>query len=371
MVLNDITRDYMRLMSLLNDSNTFIQVAQRIAVDYRDRLKSYSNTYLESARGGANLSELNNNLSNLLTDYYSQIGTLNTEMRTVAKLLAEVERMVFQSPQVQGLAEDLVTCLNDVMDICAQFVNSRVTGQTDRKAYFRLLHSLDTFERIYRIMKEEHELLAMIEDELQEPIPEQIEKESITYLDFHSMKQGGSITAFAKDLQLLSECLQQFEMLYNPTGASSIFLQKVESGSFHSKVGSNKVNFSIFPDLVNGISEIIHTWRLTPYEQKSIMTENDKTRAEAAKLYAEARVLNAEAEEKEQKNRCNRLAMLHLEKDKLCELLSLDSAEPEAVEKMERVMVPLMELIIANPEGTINGVPYNIVEEVKLLEKQE
>ena len=134
---------------------------------------------------------------------------------------------------------------------------------------------------------------------------------------------------------MLSTGLQNLERLVAPSGSSSIYFS------------SNKVDFSIFPDLITSISNVIWNWRLTDAERTKIL---------------------AEAEKLHYKNEGTKLVIIYGQIDYVSEKLYL--GETKDVEQIQKFLLLLISYIENNPVGMINGVSYDISKEVYLLKDQ-
>lgn len=365
MVLNDITNEFSTFIDLLNvhtANNNYIRAALSLSTEYQNKLNQLIEAFLKSPKTDPNRATLVNELQSLEKTFSSQIAAMSASVRVTTKLISQIETINFESSSIKSLSESLCESLNLLMDITEEYSSNKIKNASNTSTFFKLITELSNFKELYNQLFSSYSLLINTENELLETIPlEYCDSSKLFHLDIRSYKSELNITSFTDDLKLITECLQHLERLTCPTEHRAIFIRKIESGSLKALFSSDKIDFSIFPDLVTSISNAIKTWRLTPDEKL-------KLQAEANKLNAETELLNAQTQAQYIQNEGSKLAIVQSQIDYLCEKLSLDSHKPENIEQLQKFCLPLVTYIEHNPIGTINGINYDVSKEVHLLE---
>ena len=372
MVLNDITQDYQNLIHEIeehNKSSIFITSALTMITNYQQKILTSTDTYIKSARRDPDKTTLYSTLNSLQSSLTPSIAKM-TAMRQTSLLVQNISKMEFTSYTVQSLAVDFCDHLNSLMNITETYLSNTLTGSPNTTTFFTLIDYLEGFQKLYEVIYSEYNTLKDLESELLAELPLNDSEDTPIYeLDVRSYKEEYNFSSFTDDLHLLSTCLQNLERLVAPSGSSSIYLRKIESGSLKGIFSSDKVDFSIFPDLITSLSNAIRTWRLTDAERTKTLAEADNINANSEKLRADAELTRAQAEELHYKNEGTKLAIINGQIDYVSEKLHL--GETKDVEQIQKFLLPLISYIENNPIGMINGVSYDISKEVHLLEEQQ
>lgn len=368
MVLNDITKDYEKFVSILDkysEEDSYIKSALSIIDQYQKKIYVLADTFLKSAKREGEKNNLINGLNGLENAFKIQIANMNTSIRDTIRLITEIEHIEFISSSVEAEAHTLCGNLNDLMDITEEYAANRIKGQPNTVTFFELISKLDDFKKEYSKIISNRVMLVNVETELLEKLPFATDEE-ITYysLDIRSSKPELDIASFTEDLSLLTSCLQQLERLVAPGFNHSIYMRKIESGSLKALFGSDKVDLSIFPDLITSISNAIKSWRMTPVEKARVEAETDKIRAETALIQAQTQAQYIQ-------NEGSKLAIANSQINFICEKLQLDANNPEHVEQIQKFCLPLINYLEHNPIGKVNEIPYDISKEIYLLENSE
>ncbi len=365
MVLNDITNEFSTFINLLNvhiANNSYIGAALSLSTEYQDKINQLIEDFLKSPKTDSNRILLTNELQKLEKTFSNQIAAMSASVRVTTKLISQIESIKFESSSIKSLSERLCKSLNSLMDIIEEYSSNKIKNVSNTTTFFKLISELSNFKELYNQLFSNYSLLTNTENELLETMPlKNCDNLKLYHLDIRSYKSELNITSFTDDLKLISECLQYLERLACPSENHVIFIRKIESGSLKALFSSEKIDFSIFPDLVTSISNAIKTWRLTPIEKSKMQAETDK-------LNAETQLINAQAQAQYIQNEGSKLAIVQSQIDYLCEKLSLDSHKPENIEQLQKFCLPLVTYIEHNPIGTINGINYDISKEVHLLE---
>ena len=368
MVLNDITNDYLQFTTELDShkyKDSFLSSALVIINEYQSKLYHYADVFLKSSKGTNERSDLIENLGKLETSFSIQIANMNTALRDTAKLVSNIQNMDFTSSSVEENAEEMCNILNEIMDTIEVYAANKIRGMSNKEVFFLLISKLQEFKEIYERIYNNYSILINAEEELLEELPEDVvNAEEIYYLDVRSTRPDSDPSSFSDDLKLLTECLQGLERLLAPEENHTIYIRKIESGSLKALFASDKINFSIFPDLITSISNAMKTWRLTP-------AEKEKMQAETAKIKAETELITAQAEAQRIQNEGSKMAIVNSQIDFLCEKLNLKADNPDCVEQIQKFCLPLVTYIEHNPVGTINDVKYDISKEIHLLEDSD
>lgn len=366
MVLNDIINDYKQFIDTLDKYDTeenYIDSALSLINQYQDKVNVLADTFLKSLKRDTDKAALVNGLNTLENAFNQQIAAMNSSLRNTTRLITEIERIDFISPSVKENASILCHCLNELMDITEEYAANKIKGKFNKDTFFHLISDLENFKKVHVQIYSNYEILSNIEKELLEKLPfEDTESSPIYTLDIRSCKPELNIVSFTDDLKLLADCLQNLERLVNPNPSQSIYIRKIESGSLKAIFSSDKVDFSIFPDLITSISNAIRTWRLTPAEKAKI-------EAETAKTQAETELIRAQTEAQQIKNEESKIVVVNSQINYICERLQLDPKESR--EQIQKFCLPLINYIEHNPIGSFNGVSYDISKDVRLLEAPE
>lgn len=369
MVLSDVTTDYEKFINLLGeqlDEDSFIGSSLRIVRDYHARITNSADCYLKSSQASSDGNTLLRSLGSLEGAFSVSLNNMNRGIRDTTRLITEIERIEFCSPTVQELAQEICDKLNELMDLINDYVTNKMLGRSNSETFFTIIDKLEEFEAVYIRVMGNYDFLQSTGEELLEKLPETMEAgDSVTLLDLRSLKPSNSLAAFSEDLALLDQCFNALERLCNVDSSSAIITQKIESGSLKGLFASDKIDFTIFPDLISSITNAIRTLRMTPVDK-------ERVQAETRKLNAEAAVMEAEAEQKRIQNEGLKLSVAREQIDFLSEKLGINVDEhPEAKEQMEQFCLPLISYLEHNPVGAVNGVPYNLSEHVNLIEMQD
>lgn len=364
MVFNDITNEFSDFVNLLNQdtNNVYIKAALNLSDEYYNKINQLIKVYLISPKTDTNRASFTNELQALEKTFSNQIATMSASVQSTTKLVAQIGTINFKSFSIKSLSENICNSLNTLMDITEEYSSNKIKNISNIDTFFKLILELKNFGTLYNQLISNYSLLANVEKELLEVVPlDDCDNTIIYHLDIRSYKSELNFMSFTDDLQLIAECLQHLERLTYPSENHIIFMRKIESGSLKALFSSDKIDFSIFPDLVTSISNAIKTWRLTP-------TEKIKLQAETSKLNAETELIKAQAQAQHIQNESSKLAIVTSQIDYLCEKLSLDSQVPETREQLQQFCLPLITYIEHNPIGTINGIEYDVSKEVQLLE---
>lgn len=365
MVLNDVSNEFSTFINLFKadaNSNPYIKAALSLSDNYNDKLNQLIEIFLKSPKTDTSKTSLSNELQSLEKTFSNQIATMSASVRATTKLISQIEAINFNSSSIKLLSENICNSLNTLIDITEEYSSNKIRNVSNTDTFFKLVSELVNFKELYNQLFSNHSFLKKTENELLEAMPlNNFDNSKIYHLDIRSYKSELNIMSFTDDLQLIAECLQHLERLTYPSENHIIFMRKIESGSLKALFSSDKIDFSIFPDLVTSISNAIRTWRLTPDEKL-------KLQAETNKLNAETELLKAQTQAQYIQNEGSKMAIVTSQIDYLCEKLSLDSQVPETREQIQQFCLPLITYIEHNPIGTINGIDYDVSKEVQLLE---
>ena len=351
-------------MDKYDTADSYIDSALYLINQYQEKINVLADVFLKSAKRDGEKNNLIYGLNALERSFSEQIANMNTSMRSTTRLITELEHMNFVSPSVKENAEVLCDSLNSLMDITEEYAANKILGVSNTETFFGLIAELENFKKVHVQIYSNHEILVNVEEELLEKLPFAEDGDALVYtLDIRSTRTELNISSFSDDLKLLATCLQHLERLVAPDAGQSIYMQKVESGSLKAIFGSDKVDFSIFPDLITSISNAIKTWRTTPNEKAKMDAETEKIKAETA-------LIQAQADAQMIQNEGSKLAIVNSQIDYLSDKLHLDvEKNPEYKEQIQKFCLPLIGYLENNPIGTVNGIPYDISKEVHLLEQ--
>ena len=234
-------------------------------------------------------------------------------------------------------------------------INQIITGQLHGMRSDALLPTL--IKPLQKLMQSYYKLISYyshlhnIDKLLFEPIPENnIDQGEYNCIELRSMKPLTDFGAFSDDVKYLSSFISQFELLMKANSENAnakIYTQRLENGSLRIVWGSCNIELTGISDIIKSICEGIRMFRLTSSEKKS-MDENTRT-------------IKLENDKKE-------LAIINSQIKNIAQLTNLSIDNPEDVEKMQKLCLPLVRYIYSNPVGSVGDYKYDLNNDLKLIE---
>ena len=86
------------------------------------------------------------------------------------------------------------------------------------------------------------------------------------------------------------------------------------------------------------------------------------------KLEVESKKIDIESSR--EKLNAKKLSIINSNIDNIIDKLGLDKSNPEDIEKIQLLCLPLIDYLNSNPIGSINGVTYDLTNEILLLENK-
>lgn len=348
MVFNDIIQDYQFITSNLYDCKEYFTKCQAVIDCYYKETALVATKYYTSNSTDNTRSTFTSEMSTVMSKCFSQITKLNSSSYSFFSCLGKLTSQKYHSAflfekiqRFQSLAQTTIISTNNIIE-------EQLDGMKRKNLLTPFIKSAQELLCDYYNLEEIYLFLLHLENELLEPLPNGIDENDFKTFELRSYKTGYSLSEYTEDLSNLSSFITQFEMLYQNQGKSAkLYLRKFESGSLRIVWAGKTIELSGIPEIIKAITEGIRTFRLTTIKIKQQQEE--------------IRTQKLENDEKE-------LAIINSQLSAISNTLGLSKDNPEDVEKIQRLCLPLVRYINNNPEGQVGDYKYNITSEVKLLE---
>ena len=253
------------------------------------------------------------------------------------------------------LLKSIIQKLNSEMDDAGVCLNSLVGEVIQRNVDFEQFCALKKhFEASLKIcysLVQSTNLLFEAEAQLLEPLPKNIEAQNLILFELQSYKTTLNFSTYAQDLTYLSKFMTQAQQIINPNG--SIFVRRIESGSLKITWSGKEIEIACISAVINAIINGLQNFASIPINIRIKKEELKKTKLENEAL--------------ETQNQSLKLAVINSEIDNLTEKLNLNKNNPEDIEKIQLLCIPLIEYLESNPVGCINHKEYDINNSLKQL----
>lgn len=355
MVLNDLVLEYKSINEILGNISTFVTQAEKIVSTYSKQIKGATTTYFNS-KSSTPHSEFTTNINKCISTLNSDILRLNSQTRSLYKCIALIENHIISNKVLSEECKSFIESANTSVDITFRIIESQLENAKKEGLYNELLDSLNEFLTHYRHISLLYKHVAYIESTLYEPLPIGVNEEDISILEIKSNKKCLDFNTYSEDIQTLSKFIIQLEMIMSPGTSHAIFTRRIESGSLRIVWGSNIIELSCITDIVSIIIDAIRFFAFLPSEKK------------LKKLEIEAKKIDIE-NSREDLN-AKKLSIINSNIDNIIDKLGLDKNNPEDKEKIQLLCLPLVDYLNSNPIGSINGITYDLTNELLLLENK-
>lgn len=349
MILNDYTKEYLSLNNYLNECTDYVENCKILIDKYLNGTISYTKRYYSSGTSSRN-NDLSNDLSKQTNEIYTLIKVLNAKSLPLSMALGKLN-LLNEAVKNKTLKEDLKKYADSAyssIELISGIILNDINGVRTGELLKNLFDSIENLILLHESLTSITTHLAYIENGLLEPIPQNISTEELSMLELRSEKRNISFSEVANDLSLLSSFLSNFEHIRDISpDHPTCFVRKIETGSLRIVWGGTTVELSCISDIIQAVTNAIKTFRLTGVEK---------------------RIKEEEANSLKLDNEAKALSIINTQIDTICQKINLDPSNPEDIEAIQRMCLPLVKYINSNPIGYIGDFQYNLSDEVKLLE---
>lgn len=356
MVLSDIVFEYKTVREIVEGISLFVEQAQGILSMYSEEFKTSSIAYFTSTSGNP-ASSFISSISKGLETVDKAILHLNSQTRTLYKCIALLENLPITNKVLSHECTELVKSINVAIDKMYAIIETRVDGSKKKGLYSDFLDSLSVFLTHYNHILFLYKHVSYIDLALYEPLPTGISPEEINTIEIKSDKNCSELSVYSQDMQYLSRFIQQFEMIKCASSSNNIFTRKIENGSLKIVLGSKEIDLSCVGDIVSTIVSAIKNLAFLPSEIKYKNLENEAKEIENENARTDLTV--------------KKLNIINSQIDTLIDKLGLNRKKPEDREKIQLLCIPLIDYLESNPVGSFNGVKYDLLQELYLIEDKD
>ncbi len=352
MVLNDIIADYEFIYKNLIRCEDYFKIGQSIIDNYFESTSAASVDFFIIAHPNETQKELYiSAISSALKDCFNSITRLNSAAFTFYSCLTllnskqyNVESMHKELFDFQDAAEYVINSVNAIIE-CQYY------GFITKGMICPFIQYFQKLLRIYHKLKDTYSFLLTIDQQLFESLPNGVEENSLHTYELRSYKKSFAFNDYVEDLRLINRFITQFSSLNKFN--TPIYTRKIESGSLRIVWSGGEVEINCISDIinaiVNGIRNVVSLpsdIRLKKQEIRKATLENDGIATE---------------------NISRTLAVVNSQIDILTEKLNFDKNNAEDIEKIQLLCTPLIDYLGQNPVGNINGVEYDLKNDLKYL----
>lgn len=355
MVLNDLVLEYKSINEIIGNISTFVTQAENLVSSYSKQIKTATTLYFNS-KSSSPSADFTANINKCMATLNSDILRLNSQTRDLYKCIALIENHIISNEVLSDECKSFIEAANNSVDITFKIIEAQFENAKKEGLYNELLDSLNEFLTHYRHISLLYEHVAYIESVLYEPLPTGVVEDEVSTLEIKSNKICSDFNTYSEDIQTLSKFIMQLEMIMAPGTPHAIFTRRIESGSLRIVWGSNTIELSCISDVISGIIDAIKTFAFLPYEMK------------LKKLEVESKKIDIESSR--EKLNAKKLSIINSNIDNIIDKLGLDKSNPEDIEKIQLLCLPLIDYLNSNPIGSINGVTYDLTNEILLLENK-
>ena len=350
MVLSDLVTEYYYVKNVLGPCKDYFITCNNIIDSYFSTISEHANNYFKlSSVNDGNKNNLINGLSGAYSQTYNQITTLITLSFPFYGALAKLEAKSFSNPLLTESINEFLSYGKAVMDATNNIITAQLPGMKTQMLLPALISPLQKLMMSYHLLTQLYSHMSSADQVIMEKLPDEVTNDDhYNAIELRSYKKSTSLEDYSKDLHLLFSFLSQLELLSKTEhGNPRIYLRKLESGTLRLVFGSNTIELSSISGIIRAISDAIRTFRLTSTE-KEFMQEN-------------ARKQRIENDAKE-------LSIINSQIKQICQATGLSSDNPEDVEKIQKLCLPMVRYINNNPIGQVGDYKYDLTHDLKLLE---
>lgn len=348
MIINDIIQDYKFVYLKLTECRDYFDKCQHVFDCYLQTTSTAASKYFSSDFSNSSREKFTAEMTSAMSKCFTLITKLNSSAYTFYACLGVLNSHTYSMPFLQ----DEILKLELVAETTIEFTNNIIEEQLDGMKKENLIHpficSLQELLHTYKSINSNYYLLSNIDNYLFEPLPPNIDETKLSILELRSYKSSSSLNDYVRDLSYISSFITQYELISRKEDSlGQIYLRKFESGSLRIVWAGKTIELDGIPEIIKAITEGIRTFRLTGVEKKQQEEQNRKQKLE---------------------NDAKELAIINSQMSIISNTLGLSKDDPQDIEKLQRLCLPLVRYINNNPVGQVGDYKYDIASEVKLLE---
>lgn len=350
MVLSDLVSEYYYVKNVLDPCEEYFLTCNNIIDGYFSSISEHANNYFKlSSVSEGHKNTLINGLSGAYAQTYNQITKLITLSFPFYGALAKLEVKRFSSPLLEENVNEFLSYGNSVMTATNNIITAQLPGMKTQMLLPALVSPLQKLMMSYHSLTQLYSHMNSADQVIMEKLPDEVvNDERYNTIELRSYKNSSSLEDYSKDLHLLFSFLSQLEIVSKTEHEDSrIYLRKLESGTLRLVFGSNTIELSSISAIIRAISDAIRTFRLTSAE-KELMQEN--------------------ARKQQIENDAKALSIINSQIKQICKATGLSSDNPEDVEKIQKLCLPVVRYINNNPIGQVGDYKYDLTHDLKLLE---
>lgn len=348
MILTDLLSEYKYVYELLKPCEKYFSTCENLIINFFDN--STNTLYPHSSADiSPDLMVPLYNFEKVYNNAYIIISQMLVLSPPLHRAIAKLEDFTINNPALNG---DILSFIK-YFQIVNENTNEIILEQDNmtRKATYltRLIGLLLKSIHNYHTLLGYYHQFATIDEMLFEHVPDSVvSSDKYNRIELYSQKPSLNMDSFIDDVKNLSSFICQFELIMAPENSSyKIYTQRIESGSLRIVWGSNTIELSGISDILKAISDGIRIFRFTSAEKR---LKNE-----------EARALKLQNDEKE-------LAIINSQINSIAQITGLSSENPDDVEKLQKLCLPIVRYLYSNPVGSIGDYNYDINNDLKLIE---
>ncbi|MCI8597218.1 MAG: hypothetical protein HFJ10_02070 [Lachnospiraceae bacterium] len=352
MILSDLLVDYEYVYNALIECTDYFSACDELIDDYFSTISNAAGTFFKLSQVfDSDKNELIHQLRNTYDNSFATITKMITLSFPFYGTMTKLKEYEFKNTVLEKDVHEFLQHGHDVMDATNEIITAQLPGMKANALLPILIEPLRQLTQSYYTLKKYATHFYDIDKMLFETIPEnELDSQQYNNIELRSMKPLLDFSSFADDIKYLASFISQYESIMNSSSGgetAKIYTQRIENGSLRIVWGSHTIELSRISGIIKAISEGIRMFRMTTSERRAI-DENTRTK-------------KLENDEKE-------LAIINSQIKNIAQFTGLSSDNPEDVEKMQKLCLPLVRYIYNNPIGMIGNYKYNLNNDLKLIE---
>lgn len=348
MVLHDIVNEYCTVITRLDGCRSFFEKGNDMILQYLSDMYTISSNLHDNSE--MNTEDLTTLSITSEKAFLSSIIELYSMSFSILYTLEESNSLnISMEPKIR--LSSLKDCVNKFIVISNNIIESKVLNIIPKHTFPEIIEIFLKMREEYQYLYNSHLSLSKIEIQLMEPLPEKMKINNLKNFELRSLKTNYDLLSYAQDINLLAKFIAQAQNVFK--SSTPLYLRKIESGSLKITWSGKEVEISCISDVINAIIKGIKSLAFLPSEIKIKQQEINKLELENEALAIE--------------NKSKKLAIVSSQIDIISEKLGLDKNNPEDVEKIQQLCIPLIGYLENNPVGCINDQKYDIDSSIKYL----
>lgn len=350
MILNDIVSDYEYVYNSLDPCKEYFLVCCKLINNYFTSISSAAGSYFKLSNiSDGNKNDFINKIKSAYSDAYDIISEMITLSFPFYGAMSKLEEYPFKTNLLQKEVFNFIAQGKEVITATNQIIKGQLQVMKTDVLLPKLIHPLQDLMQSYYALQGYYFQLKDIDASLFEKIPEEDTTKGYNSIELRSLKPSTDFLSFSQDVSQLASFINQFERLKNPSGgACKIYTQRIESGSIRIVLGSCSIELKSISEIIRAVSDGIKMFRITSAEVK---LNEEKTRQ--LKLQNDAK----------------ELAIINSQINNIAQHVGLSRDNPEDVEKIQKLCLPLVRYLYANPVGIVGDYKYDLNNDLKLIEQ--